>query len=178
MRNDRQCANRCAIGWMAGKKDESRAARKAKEGGRRRRSSRPVRRGPRPDGPHGHSRPVAARWARPLSPDEMFKKFDADNNDSLSREEFDKLTEFVHSHRPPGPRARRSRRSRFPWPWPGSPAADGPPRRAMVASPPRGEASRPRDGERRPRGDREGRPDGRRRSDEGDDRKGDADASS
>ena len=86
-------------------------------------------------------------------PEELFKKFDADNNDSLSHDEFMKLAEFVKEHHPPVP----------PGP-PGPPrfggrGPDGPPPRDRPRDfrrdgPPRGEGRGPRDGD-KPRGDRE-----------------------
>ncbi len=107
-------------------------------------------------GPHGPGGP-------PLPPpEELFAKFDADGNDSLSREEFGKLAEFVKRHHPlgppqGGPPGRSGFRSRGP---------DGPPprdgerwREWRREGPPRDSRPGPRDGDRR-RGDRVRRPDG------------------
>jgi hypothetical protein len=126
-----------------------------------------------PRGPHDHHRPMGGPPLPP--PDELFEKFDADDNDSLSREEFNKLADFVKEHHqrhgpphaghPPGfedrrpegrrgPRGGDDRRERW--------------REERGEGAPRGD--RPRDGERR-RGDRERRFDGDRARD-GDDATG------
>ena len=134
--------------WGGGRKD-GKDGKAKKPGDKKGKKGPGDGRGPRgPGGPMGPPLP---------SPDEMFKKFDADKNDSLSREEFNKLAEFVKKHHPHGPP-------------PGGP--DGRPgfRRGQdgrgPGGPPRGEGRGPRNGERR-RGDREGRPDGPPRDGEG-----------
>jgi hypothetical protein len=106
------------------------------------------------------------------SPGELFEKFDADKNGSLSREEFDKLAEFVKEHHPrppmgppPGGPGFRGRGPggpdgpRFEGRGPGGPPREGEGGRERFrrerrdGGPPR-EGRPPRDGERR-RGERD-----------------------
>jgi hypothetical protein len=70
-------------------------------------------RGPRPGGPEGGPPP------RML--EHLFNRFDEDSDDSLSRDEFAKLSEFVRSHRP-GPPGGSPQGPRF-----GRRGPDGPP---------------------------------------------------
>ncbi|MCI0333593.1 MAG: hypothetical protein L0228_10270 [Planctomycetes bacterium] len=102
--------------------------------------------GDKKQGKKGANGPGGPMGRPPLPPpDELFKKFDADGSDSLSREEFGKLAEFLRSHRPQGPPpGGLPGRPGFRGRGPDGRGPDGPPR-----------------GDRR-RGDRErpGRPDG------------------
>lgn len=111
-----------------------------RKGDRAKGGKKPGRDGDRgPDGfrgPHGPGGPMGGRPIPP--PEELFKKFDADSNDSLSRDEFMKLAEFVKEHhprRPMGPHGQPRFEGRRP---------DGP----------RGDRRPPRDGGAR-RGERE-----------------------
>ena len=126
-------------------------------GGRGPRDGRGGREGRGPDGPGPGGPPEGRRWEgrgpggpgrgprgpegpgfRPMGPPpppaELFKEFDADNNDQLSVEEFEKLMGRLRDRMPGPPRGFRG---------PGDPGGPGP-------------EGRP------PRGDGEGRPDRRR----------------
>jgi len=121
------------------------------------------RRGPdfRPDGPpgpRGHGGP-------PLpSPEKMFNKFDEDKNDSLSRDEFKKMTRFVHEHLRMGPPPRLpgwdGGRRDFRGPGPGG---RGPEFRRPDGPPRDGDGPRAFRREGGPRGDRPGPPNFERR---------------
>jgi hypothetical protein len=136
---------------------ESRGAREGDRGdGRRGREGRPPRPegrghegpgGPRPgwrgpDGPPpgGHGGPH--RPGFPPNPMRLFKEFDADKNDQLSGDEFEKLMGKLHELGRPGH-----------GPGPGGPG--GPPESRRRGGP-EGRPPRPRDGERGPEGRRHG----------------------
>lgn len=133
---------------------------------------------PRARGPEGRRGPGPERSSGPQhspppSPERLFKKFDADNSGSLSREEFLKLTEFVKEHHtPPGPPRGSDFRGRGPegrgpegrgfrGPDGPPPSRDGESRRGewrrdggpSWRGEDRGERRGPRDGERRRRGE-------------------------
>lgn len=97
--------------------------------------------GPGPGGPGGGPRgprgPEGGSMGPPPAPGRLFKEFDADKNDQLSRDEFEKLMGHLRSFAPGGPRGFRG---------PGGP---GRPDAGPDGRPPR------------PRGEGEGRP-GRR----------------
>jgi Ca2+-binding EF-hand superfamily protein len=159
-----------------GKKDGDRGAGKKgkKEPGDRR---GPGFRPDRPRGPRGPGGP-------PLpSPEEMFEKFDEDKNDSLSRDEFKKMTAFVHEHRPMGPpprgpEGRRDFRGHGPdgrgpeFRRPDGPRDGDGQRDFRREGGPRGDRPGPGNFDRR-RGDREGRPDRPRDGERDDDGPGD-----
>lgn len=114
-------------------------------------------RGPRGEGfrgrgPGGPGGPPYGPPHRPMpSPDELFKKFDADNSDSLSREEFGKLAEFVKEHHPPGPPPGGPRGEGFRGRGPGGFEGRGPGR---PDGPPRDGERRRRDRGDQPKGDK------------------------
>jgi hypothetical protein len=134
-----------------GKEDSDKGKAKRGTGDRRRAESGPDG-PPRPRGPHGLGGP------RLPSPEEMFAKFDADNNDSLSREEFKELTAFVHEHHPMGPPRGGPDGARFRGPRDRGPEfrhpdrprdGDGPREFRRGDGPPRGDRLGPTDEERR-----------------------------
>jgi hypothetical protein len=143
---------------------ERRAKREGEKGARGEKRRRDGGRGPearrRPGGPGGPPHIP--------EPAELFKKFDKDSDQKLTRDEFLELASYVKEHMPRPPMGRPPGGPGFR----GRGGPDGPPpgergefRRRRPGPdggpPPRGEGRRPRDrGDRRPDGERGPRPDG------------------
>jgi hypothetical protein len=93
-----------------GKKGDKGERRKSERGEGRRRppeSRGPeARRGADGPGPDGRRGPGGPPPMLP-KPEELFAKFDKDNDEKLSKKEFKELTEFVHEHMPHPPMAGR-----------------------------------------------------------------------